>query len=242
MNKATIIVFALTLAATLAGVSFYLFSKNSKMTTTEEIPTSVYDLWAHWKNTHGKRYGAQDQYRLNIFYENYKTVMTHQQNPAKKYDMGFTKFMDLTKEEFKAKYLKTIKADNSSHVKVLPVHNLPAQIDWRQKGAVTPVKDQQQCGSCWAFSTTGSLEGLSFFLQNNYNLSLNNNWLIAQLPSEIKVAMEVLWIKLSNSFKPMVSPLKINTHIPLLMELAQPALEASKLEVSMMSQPMMLIN
>jgi len=81
------------------------------------------------------------------------------------FELGENQFSDLTQEEYRIAAGLGYKALESSHG--MPhlgehVHDgseLAASVDWTTKGAVTPVKDQGQCGSCWAFSTTGSTEG-----------------------------------------------------------------------------------
>jgi C1A family cysteine protease len=52
-------------------------------------------------------------------------------------------------------------------IESLSVQDIPKSVDWRTKGAVTPIKDQGQCGSCWAFSSTGSMESAHFIKTGN---------------------------------------------------------------------------
>jgi len=71
--------------------------------------------------------------------------------------------MDLTTEEFKAHHLGYLGVERPANKNMFYSYgDAPESVDWRTKGAVSDIKNQGSCGSCWAFSTTGSLESESF--------------------------------------------------------------------------------
>lgn len=116
---------------------------------------------------YGHVFGDQHEYRQSVFEDNLRLIAKHNENNDDGVILGVTKFAHLTHEEFTILYLNpsadkhtkspTPPFDPSASGKV-PA-GLNASIDWREFGAVTPVKDQGDCGSCYAFSTTGVIEG-----------------------------------------------------------------------------------
>jgi len=116
---------------------------------------------------------AQFAQRYNVFKSNMDFVDSW--NQLGRHTVAINKFADLTVKEFSAIY-NGLNVISSAPYEYVPSATADT-VDWRTKGAVTPIKDQGQCGSCWAFSATGSLEG-SHFLAKNPLVSLSEQNLV----------------------------------------------------------------
>ncbi|XP_041356384.1 procathepsin L-like isoform X2 [Gigantopelta aegis] len=128
--------------------------------------------WSIFKSMYNKVYTPQvEQKRRQIFEDNLAFIQKHNLQADRgvhSYRVGINEYADMTNQEF----VTTMngyrmrpegqKSENPIYLKPSNVGDLPATVDWRTKGYVTEVKNQGSCGSCWAFSTTGSLEGQHF--------------------------------------------------------------------------------
>jgi len=122
-----------------------------------------------WMQQNQKSYHHDEfLHRYRIFKSNLDFINNHNAKNLS-YVVAMNQFGDLTIEEFSKYYLGTKITYNGRMYHSAPNAKLPTSFDWVSKGAVTHVKNQGQCGSCWSFSTTGSTEGCHFLKTGTLN-------------------------------------------------------------------------
>ena len=128
----------------------------------------TYPTFQQWSETNGRVYQPTERdYRESVYYANVAKIDAHNEGNFS-WTMDVNQFADLTADEFKAQVVSGSFRRSAVRNTTVGVRglwsraDLPASVNWTAAGAVTPVKDQAQCGSCWAFSTTGSVESAWF--------------------------------------------------------------------------------
>jgi len=161
---------AVVLAAVVALASCNTIGNHPEL----QVDASLNLEWSVYKERHNKKYGSADEEltRRLAWEDNLKLIEKHNTEYAAgkhTYTLGANKFADLTNAEYRQKVLmrkfdgtQRIRPGMIGHIGENPTVSIPDSVDWRTKGYVTPVKNQEQCGSCWSFSATGSMEGQHF--------------------------------------------------------------------------------
>ncbi|CAO2209613.1 unnamed protein product [Urochloa humidicola] len=132
------------------------------------------ELFERWLSRHDKAYATLEEKlrRFEVFRDNLEHI-DETNRKVSSYWLGLNEFADLTHDEFKDSYLGLAQkatssaSDGAFRYEGVDAASLPKSVDWRKKGAVTGVKNQGQCGSCWAFSTVAAVEGINQIVTGN---------------------------------------------------------------------------
>jgi len=143
--------------------------------STHNRNPAIYKAFNEFILKYQKAYTSIEEYnnKYLIFEKNFHAINEIQslhKPEVSSFEFGISPFMDMKPEEFKAQYLN-LNVDHIKRLKFLHEHNAltaesndaPVAHDWREHGAVSDVKNQGSCGSCWAFSATGNVEAQYFF-------------------------------------------------------------------------------
>nr|BAH03396.1 cathepsin L-like cysteine peptidase [Taenia saginata] len=143
--------------------------------------------WIGWKLQHGRVYSEKEEaYRRGIFARNLLYIKGQNRRfnaGLESYSTGLNQFADLESSEFSERFLGTRPGSRAAGKRgriwkaLASAADLPDTVDWRDKNLVTEVKNQGNCGSCWAFSSTGALEG-AFAKKTGKLISLSEQQLV----------------------------------------------------------------
>jgi len=142
------------------------------------------DEWEAFRSKYRKDFlsGQEHDARKAIFSDNLNFIEKHNAEHAMglhTYTVGINQFADMTNKELRERYLGNlaINSEEWQGTEVEVNQPVPDSIDWRERGAVTEIKAQGQCGSCWAFSATGAIEA-AHFLKTGELVSLSEQNLV----------------------------------------------------------------
>ncbi|KAH1050779.1 hypothetical protein AAZX31_08G114300 [Glycine max] len=177
LQRTKLFPFFIVLVSFTCSLSLAMSSNQLEQFASEE---EVFQLFQAWQKEHKREYGNQEEKakRFQIFQSNLRYINemnAKRKSPTTQHRLGLNKFADMSPEEFMKTYLKEIEMPYSnleSRKKLqkgddADCDNLPHSVDWRDKGAVTEVRDQGKCQSHWAFSVTGAIEGINKIVTGN---------------------------------------------------------------------------
>ncbi|XWS10149.1 hypothetical protein CRYUN_Cryun39dG0050400 [Craigia yunnanensis] len=153
---------------TIKFVLFFIFgilAFQAMSRTVHEAAIAEHELWMA---KHGRTYQnkAEKDKRFKIFKKNLEYVQNFNNAGNKTYKLSINKYSDLTHDEFVAARTGYLRPGNAATSTKTPFSyaeftEVPSSLDWREEGAVTPIKDQGDCGCCWAFAAVAALEGIT---------------------------------------------------------------------------------